>query len=267
MSKRPLKAADVYQDAQLLRMLGWGILDMERETGVGFEDVHRYAYLVHPDEDRQAISRRIGRLLGRYYPPGVAAPMWEQILVYRAEREREAGRLLPLKEVAPAWYRLHGKSFLRQHYLSRRFVPRRVPGQPERGAGVVEKVVELAIPQLRPLLEAGFSVVDVARVTGPHLGRVFECLVLRRVTPEAKERYYIDLIARLTAYQIKEEQSEELWRQILQHKWYLSERAGQDVGIQAAALDFFKRIKLADDQLDLQLLGDEEGTDASPDRA
>lgn len=253
MNKRPLRASEVYQDIELLRMLGWGIMDMERETGVGFEDVHFYAYLVHPEDDRQAVARRVSRLLGRYYPPAVAGPMWQHILAYRAVREREEGSQLRLDEAAKAWYREFGRAFLRQHYLGRSVVPRRVPGVPERGAGLTERVVEFVIPELKPLLEAGFSVVDVARVTGPHLGRVFKSLVLRRIDPETKDRHYVDLIARLTGYRTAPEHCEGLWRQILEHKWYMSERAGGDVGIQEAALDFFKRLKLADQQVDPQL--------------
>jgi hypothetical protein len=35
----------------------------------------------------------------------------------------------------------------------------------------------------------------------------------------------------------------EVWPQVLEHKWYLSERLGRDVGLKAAALDYFKNVR------------------------
>lgn len=37
--------------------------------------------------------------------------------------------------------------------------------------------------------------------------------------------------------------AQEVWPQVLEHKWYLSERAGRDVGLRVAALDFFKNVR------------------------
>lgn len=265
MSKRPLKAHEVFEDAQLLRMLGWGILDMERESGgVGFEDVFSYSYLVHPEDDRQAPSRRIMRLLGEYFSSDVARAMWEQILGFKAGREKEDGQPWSLEKAALEWYRRHGRAFLRQQYLSRAEVPERVPGVPERGAGLLEKAVELAMPEMRSLLEAGFSVVDVVRVFRPYLGKAVRCFLLRKVAPQERERYYVRMIASLTGYELDEKSAEELWPQILEHKWYMSERAGQDVGLQAAALDFFKRLKLADRALPTTLPEELAEGDQSP---
>lgn len=38
-------------------------------------------------------------------------------------------------------------------------------------------------------------------------------------------------------------EAREVWPQVLEHKWYLSERAGRDVGLKAAALDYFKNVR------------------------
>lgn len=38
-------------------------------------------------------------------------------------------------------------------------------------------------------------------------------------------------------------EAEAMWPQVLEHKWYLSERAGRDVGLKAAALDYFKNVR------------------------
>ena len=35
----------------------------------------------------------------------------------------------------------------------------------------------------------------------------------------------------------------QVWPQVLEHKWYLSERLGRDVGLRVAALDYFKNVR------------------------
>lgn len=37
----------------------------------------------------------------------------------------------------------------------------------------------------------------------------------------------------------------ELWPQILEHKWYISERLGRDTGLRVAAIDYFENIYVA----------------------
>lgn len=38
-------------------------------------------------------------------------------------------------------------------------------------------------------------------------------------------------------------EAQEVWPQVLEHKWYLSERLGRDVGLKVAALDYFKNVR------------------------
>lgn len=67
-------------------------------------------------------------------------------------------------------------------------------------------------------------------------------------SPEERGRYYIHLVASLTGHAIKTpEEAEKRWQEILEHKWYMSERQGQDVGIRAAALDYYRRLNLLEE--------------------
>ena len=34
------------------------------------------------------------------------------------------------------------------------------------------------------------------------------------------------------------------WTRVLEHKWYVSERLGRDVGLRVAALDYFENVRL-----------------------
>ncbi|HWT03958.1 MAG TPA: DUF4032 domain-containing protein [Pyrinomonadaceae bacterium] len=38
-------------------------------------------------------------------------------------------------------------------------------------------------------------------------------------------------------------EASEVWPQVLEHKWYMSERLGRDVGLRAAAVDYFTNVR------------------------
>lgn len=38
-------------------------------------------------------------------------------------------------------------------------------------------------------------------------------------------------------------EAREVWPQVLEHKWYLSERLGRDVGLRIAAVDYFENVR------------------------
>jgi hypothetical protein len=78
---------------------------------------------------------------------------------------------------------------------------------------------------------------------GEH-NRVIQLLKLDKLNA-VRALHYVQLIANLTGHEPQTpEEAETLWHEILEHKWYMSERAGQDVGIKTAALDYFKRLNV-----------------------
>ena len=38
-------------------------------------------------------------------------------------------------------------------------------------------------------------------------------------------------------------EAREVWPQVLEHKWYMSERLGRDVGLRVAAVDYFTNVR------------------------
>jgi hypothetical protein len=34
------------------------------------------------------------------------------------------------------------------------------------------------------------------------------------------------------------------WRRVLEHKWFVSERLGRDIGLRVAAIDYFENVRL-----------------------
>ena len=53
---------------------------------------------------------------------------------------------------------------------------------------------------------------------------------------------YAARILELSNYKVDPDSAKDLWSQILQHKWVLSEKIGRDVGIKVACLDFIDNI-------------------------
>ena len=47
----------------------------------------------------------------------------------------------------------------------------------------------------------------------------------------------------LTGLRVSESQATAAWPRLLEHKWYLSERLGRDVGLRVAAVDYFENIE------------------------
>lgn len=38
-------------------------------------------------------------------------------------------------------------------------------------------------------------------------------------------------------------EAQDVWPQVLEHKWYMSERVGRDVGLKAATADYFENVR------------------------
>ena len=50
-------------------------------------------------------------------------------------------------------------------------------------------------------------------------------------------------IRKLTGVKLTEREARAAWPRVLEHKWYLSERLGRDVGLRVAAVDYFDNIE------------------------
>ena len=50
------------------------------------------------------------------------------------------------------------------------------------------------------------------------------------------------VLKELTGIKIAEDEARMAWPRILDHKWYISERLGRDVGLRVAAIDYMENI-------------------------
>ena len=51
------------------------------------------------------------------------------------------------------------------------------------------------------------------------------------------------VVKKLAGVVLSESQAQAAWPRILEHKWYLGERLGRDVGLRVAAVDYFENIE------------------------
>ena len=66
---------------------------------------------------------------------------------------------------------------------------------------------------------------------------VIECL--RRDESDVERR----MLHGLTGVDVPADEARALWPRLLDHKWYMSERMGRDVGLRVAAIDFFEHVE------------------------
>lgn len=50
-------------------------------------------------------------------------------------------------------------------------------------------------------------------------------------------------IKQVAGVRFSSSEAREVWPQVLEHKWYMSERLGRDVGLKAAAVDYFENVR------------------------
>ncbi len=60
----------------------------------------------------------------------------------------------------------------------------------------------------------------------------------------------------LAGVELSRERAREVWPRLLEHKWYLSERLGRDVGLRVAAVDYFENIERPLPHVRFSLFGD-----------
>ncbi len=289
-SRGDITASEVFADREMLNRLGYGIFDVTfGKDEVGFENVKDFSYVVAQDEDPKLYRRKVFGLIGRYYPNDLAKAMWNKFIDHKWVLSEQAGKEIDLRTAAIDWFNNYSHQFLKEWTFKQPEVPNRVRNQSEPSKGMVGLMSASVSPSVRELLNAGFSIVDIARAAiveaakpghwksvpltksprrrlklGLHLSgrRKLEesgssadarwkddqhYLVLKKLDPAevSQGRYYVRLLANLTGHEPKTpEEAERRWTEILDHKWYMSERAGQDVGIRAAAIDYFRRLNL-----------------------
>ena len=281
MAGGDIQANEVYADREMLNRLGYGIFDVNfGSSGVGSENIRDFSYVVTQDEDAKLYRRKVFNSIGLYYPNDLAKLIWNKFIDHKWVMSEQVGQEVDLRVAAQDWFDKHSHAFLKEWTFQQPAVPIRFRTQSEPGKGLLGLMTGAIVPNLRELVDAGFSVTNIMKAAisekaNPGVWKDLEKERDRHLRPNSKAatknrqqkdsenhrqyfevqklapheitegRYYVQLVANLTDHEPKTvEEAERRWCEILEHKWYLSERAGYDVGIKTAALDYFRRLNL-----------------------
>ncbi len=270
-----ITAKEVYEDRELLNRLGYGIFDVQwgSDGSIGSENIKDFSYVVAQDDDPRLYRHRVFQLVGRYYPNRLAKVIWDKFIEHKWVLSERAGREVDLKEAAEDWLANYSHAFLKEWTFKQAEVPERIRYRSEPRKSWFGIMTGVVFPNLRQLFDAGFSVTDVlfAAFRGVKPLRHTKTNEAKNGSEDGAKRtansrdkkkmprgafrvkklktndgfFYVKLIAKLTGHEIKNEsEAQKRWSEILEHKWYMSEREGHDVGIQTAALDYYRRLNL-----------------------
>lgn len=238
--------AQVAEDSELRRRLGYGVLDVQGVSGVGYEDVLRFSHVREPGLNPRQMASRLRKVLNRTFTEKEAYAVWHEIDEYRRQLSAETGAEVDLDQAAREWDAQYGYAFRRRWFLSQPEPGnhRIVPGARERGTTTAGKAAGLVIPELKPLLEAGYSVTDViAQVASEPLPSAR--IAVTRARKKARNKHYVRLIGRLTGWELSEKEAERVWDEAVKHRDSLSKRQGHHVPMERALVDYFKRLRLS----------------------
>ena len=71
---------------------------------------------------------------------------------------------------------------------------------------------------------------------------MFEYVVERTLAEQPNEEQR--LLNRLAGTRLTPAEARAQWPLVLEHKWFVSERLGRDIGLRAAAIDYFENVRL-----------------------
>ena len=64
-----------------------------------------------------------------------------------------------------------------------------------------------------------------------------------QVVSVARRPDYVRELRKLAGVKLPAREAEVVWSRLLEHKWYLGERLGRDVGLRVAAADYFENVE------------------------
>ncbi len=66
--------------------------------------------------------------------------------------------------------------------------------------------------------------------------------VIRETLLEDVRAKQLRTLSALAGARVSDAEARVVWPRILEHKWFVSERLGRDVGLRVAALDYFENV-------------------------
>lgn len=67
--------------------------------------------------------------------------------------------------------------------------------------------------------------------------------VIERLAAEQERVRRQRALREAAGVRVSADEAQELWPRIMEHKWFVSERLGRDIGLRAAAVDYFENVR------------------------
>lgn len=239
-SVKKIYAPEIYKDKALLERLGYGILDVESSSGLGFEDVHKFSYLANPEQSPHFHRNLLHELAGRYYPDALARLLWQNLVAFKLQKEEATGRKTDLKQAASEYFSGPAHTLIHQWcFETTQPLPIRLNNYPEARLTFASSFIRHILPGLRPLIEAGFNFGDIVRAA------FRQRQTFAHYFTYLKNKFFAAVLAYLTGHAWSGYQATEKgWLEILENKQRMSERLGKPVSERQATLDYFQRLNL-----------------------
>jgi diguanylate cyclase (GGDEF)-like protein len=97
------------------------------------------------------------------------------------------------------------------------------------------------LTDLADLEDKGHRVVDA--LGGDVLPNDVTRTLIHRLREEKRDSFYSDVLHYLTAERYGEPQAQALWKEILEHKFLMSQKLGRNAGIRVAAIDYLLNVR------------------------
>jgi hypothetical protein len=227
-----MNASEVLANRDLLNRLGYGIFDLAWGTsGYGFENVRNFSYVIAPDYDPKIYRHKVFDATGHYYNNQLAREVWYKLLEHKIKLCQEAGHEIELKTVAQDWLAKYSHAFFKDWTFHQAEIPTRIRywEEPrEKWSGVIFGHL---VPQLKLLLDAGFTLGEISKAT------------LTALKLKTGGLFYMRLVTSLLGYTLSSpEETEKTWQEIQQHQQYLDKQQGHAVDLHYAILDYYRRL-------------------------
>lgn len=233
-------APEIYKDRALLERLGYGILDVESSSGLGFEDVHKFSYLANPEQSPHFYRNLLHKLTGRYYPDALARLLWQSLVAYKLHQEADTGQKLELKQATAEFFAGPAHELIHEWcFETVQPLPIRLNNYPEASLTFASSLIRYILPGLRPLIEAGFNFGDIVRAA------FRQRQTFTHYFTYLKNKYFAVVLAYLTGHGWSGyQETEKGWLEILENKERMSARLGKPVSERQATFDYFQRLNL-----------------------
>ena len=229
---------------------GYSTLDQAIGDWNASDDVAAFTNVRHPERDEKTQVRELLRLLGKRFATPLARLIWQEIENYREEMVQRFGPKtgavgrIPFEEAAVQWYHESGPQFEKRWYLT---VSTAELNYARTGREHIQgRWIRMLQPNLAYFVDAGFSPMQIMQMLyriRHDWWRIFP--LLGKIDGPDLARLWVKLAAGLIGFRLEGDSFDRVLAEVAEHSARLSYRQKYPVDAAVAAIDYFRRLELA----------------------